>query len=376
MKITVDTKELARALKAFGKVIQARAAMPIAKCIKIEAAGNHVTLTGTDLMTYVSVKVGANIEADGAGCVQYDILSRFISSAKSETAIIEIDGEEATARAGKSRIKLFAFDVGDFPNDTRPAGDLVEVDAETLATAIRFCAPGASTDEVKYYLKGLYFTGVDGDAVVYATNGHVLHKAIIAGAGTMCGSAILPLEVCQTVAQIVSGSGTAKVFVGPDGWTIEAGEVAAHGRVIDGTYPDIQRVEASAGSPSRIASAPKEAFTNAISVATCGADTNAEKSHAIVIKAVDGQPLQMWGAKAGTGAVRAGRTEVATECKGDYLGGVSSRYVVNALSGVDGDASIGCAGDMVFISPAQDSATLALSAMVMIIRVDTSDPDA
>jgi DNA polymerase-3 subunit beta len=131
----------------------------------------------------------------------------------------------------------------DFP-DHKPSGKdrlTVTLDAKQLE-AFAWILKAASKEETRYYLNGIYFDKGD----IVATDGHRLHtmqckldwnkKATV--------GAILPRHGCKLILDLVKETKASSVTITFQDMTFTAtiGEVTLQGKLIDGTFPEWEKV--------------------------------------------------------------------------------------------------------------------------------------
>ena len=378
MKFQADMKAFRAALAAAGKVIPTKTPIPVTLCVKIATNDNRIVLTGTNLDMTFEMEMGADVLTEGATCIDFAPLSAFCAAAKTDSVMIEADNRRATIKAGKSRIALSTRDPLDFPSYIPADGDLVTVDPATFVRAVRFCVAAASDQETQYYLNGVAMMEQGGRVQAWGTDGHALHHADLTSIAAIGGGGILPTEAALFLIGAAEKSDSLSVMVGGHGWHMRTGPIRAWGKVVDGTFPDAQRVVDSFTGWSEFLTAPQAEIAQALTIAACGADTSAAKTKSLVVSSQLGGPVTFRGARGAAGIVHAGRAETETKATADTGFAVSSVLVQSALSamaspvvvlshtGRDGTSSLR-------IVPAQANANLAMQSIIMGIRAGAED---
>jgi len=237
MRITAPRTPFAKLLASINKVVETRNTIPILGHVRLVAEDGRLMVTGTDLDIEMSGSIETTVEAPGAICVDAKLLAGIVGKLAGSDVSMELADNNLTVSAGRSRFKLQTLPVDDFP--TMAAGDLpVEFDADLagLFAPVQFAI---STEETRYYLNGIYIHVIDGKLRAVATDGHRLSRHEVdapAGSEGMPG-VIVPRKAVSVVpkgAVRVSMSETKIQFVA-DGVTITS-------KLIDGTFPDYQRV--------------------------------------------------------------------------------------------------------------------------------------
>jgi len=158
-------------------------------------------------------------------------------------------------KAGRSRFSLQALDAKDFPS--LGAGDMpcrFELPAKALASAIAAVSFAISTEETRYYLNGIYLHSVEDGIMLVATDGHRLAKRFIALPEGMEGpnpGIIIPRKTVGVISRILPKEGTVSIAASDAKVMIVTGDTRLTSKLIDGTFPDYQRVIPQAG-PMRV----------------------------------------------------------------------------------------------------------------------------
>ena len=253
MKISLERAALLRAIGQAQSVVEKRNTIPILANVLIEAEGEAVTFRATDLDIEVVDRIPAQLERPGATTVSAVMLHEIVRKLP-DGALISLTTDEAAGRlnieAGRASFSLATLPKEDFPVMASAEYETnFSAPAPLLRRLIDKTKFAISTEEARYYLNGLYMhvaAGESGQVLrCVATDGHRLAQAdapLPEGADGMVG-VIIPrktvLELRKLLedddAQIaVSVSETKLRFATPD--------VTLTSKVIDGTFPDTERV--------------------------------------------------------------------------------------------------------------------------------------
>jgi DNA polymerase-3 subunit beta len=253
MRLTIEKPGLARALAHVASVVERRNTIPILSNVLLSAADNELKLTATDLDMEIVETAAARTKGEGATTVPahmfYDIVRKLPEGADVELAK---DGEQGrlTITSGPAQFSLQTLPADDFPalsvddlghSFSIPAGDL-----KKLIDKTRFAI---STEETRYYLNGIYLhaTQSGGKPMLraVATDGHRLAQVELplpSGAKGMPG-VIVPRKTVIELARLVEdGEGEVRVELSPAKIRVSTGRVVLTSKLIDGTFPDYQRV--------------------------------------------------------------------------------------------------------------------------------------
>jgi DNA polymerase-3 subunit beta len=252
MRLRIDRANLLKALNHVHRVVERRNTIPILANVLISAEGGELALKATDLDMEVVDRVPAEIERGGAATVPahmlYDIVRKLPEGA--EISLDSGSGQTMALTAGRARFALQMLPEADFPD--LAAADLAVVfklPAEQLRRLIDRTQFAISTEETRYYLNGIYFhvVGEGGEARLraVATDGHRLARAEIAapeGSAGMPG-VIVPRKTVGEIQKLLEDP-EAEVQLALSGTKIRLtiGNVVLTSKLIDGTFPDYERV--------------------------------------------------------------------------------------------------------------------------------------
>jgi len=376
MKFTCDTKAFIAAMAVAGRVVPQKAPWPILLNLKIVTNDDRITLIGSDSDVTFEMDIPAQIEIEGAACIPFAPLAKFASATKAGSLVVEEANDQVTLKASRSKITLSTGELGDYPNYRPVEGDTVALDGVTFCHALRFCASAVEANEVKYHIGGAHFREEAGSVDVWGTDGNVFHHASLADLGGIGGGGTVPLAAAAIILSIAEKAETIRFAISERGWHLEAGSIRAWGKVIDGIYPDMKRVASQFDGWEEFTIVGRDDIANAITVATCGSEADSNKATSIVVRSADGGPVVFRGRRGGAGVVHAGRAELEALGRKNFSGVVSSRYLSGALSGMkNDDFSLACDADGrgLRVEPAQKSATLTMSAVIMAIRASEAE---
>lgn len=234
MQLTISRTELARAVNAVGKVVEARNTIPILSNLLLSADKGQLELTGTDLDIQASATVEAEVAKKGRITVSAKLLGDIVRKAATDTISLELKDGRLNVKSGRSNFKLETLPAEDYPD---LAGGTFNAEFEIDLAA--FFAPvsfAISTEETRYYLNGIYLHVVDGVGVAVATDGHRLARNRGPELPAFDGI-IVPRKAVALLPK-----GGVKVAVSESKIRIASQDFVMVSKLIDGTFPDYQRV--------------------------------------------------------------------------------------------------------------------------------------
>jgi DNA polymerase-3 subunit beta len=148
---------------------------------------------------------------------------------------------------GSFSFDLPSLDGADFPQYTPPdpSEHTIKVRADEFASILGRTAFAAASNDLRYYLNGVYLLISDSTINATATNSHRLSHESCSGHDGTNGSSIVPVKtvkVLQKIIEMICKDQAITISIYPTLITFEADTWMLESRVIDGKYPDISTV--------------------------------------------------------------------------------------------------------------------------------------
>jgi DNA polymerase-3 subunit beta len=235
------------------RVVERRNTIPILSNVLLRAEGSQLQLKATDLDIEVFETVPAMVEQSGGTTVPahmlYEIVRKLPEGAEVQLAS-EADSAGLRVSAGRSRFTLQTLPESDFPDIT--AGKMTHkfsIEAKVFAKLIGRTQFAISTEETRYYLNGIYLHAVEDAKKLYlravATDGHRLARTQAPapkGCEGMPGI-IIPRKAVAEIQKLVEDpEQTVAVELSDTKIRVAVGDVVLTSKLIDGTFPDYNRV--------------------------------------------------------------------------------------------------------------------------------------
>lgn len=328
---TADRADLLTALEAAAAPVRS-GSIPVLECLRLETAGGHVTITGTDLDLEVVADASAIVEQEGSAVVLSSLLLSAIRSAGSTPRLVVVEGNRLEIRSDAADAGLACFhDPEAFPTtQLEDDGVAVRCPADSLAAGLARVKSAIANEETRYYLNGVYAelpAGPDQPLLLTATDGHRLHHVTVAGVEIVKGqgpaTGILPRLAVKAIADLAE---TTILHMAGKQARATSGAISITTRLIDGTYPDYRHVMPRPDAPLR-ASLDRKGLMEAIDRVRWVDDSKAR----IVRLNLAGQVLTL---SAQRSDVATAEAELAVADAGPAFGpiGFNSTYLARALA--------------------------------------------
>jgi DNA polymerase-3 subunit beta len=246
MKFSASRETLLKPLGAVIGVVERRQTMPILSHVLLVAQDGKLTTTATDL----EVELRADTEVDIASPGEITVPGRKlydICRALPESAMVEfsVTAGKATLKAGRSRFTLSTLGPADFPTLEDAAGQQsFNVDGQAFRRLLDKTQFSMAQQDVRYYLNGLLLETAGTTLRAVATDGHRLALAELEldQAAGQAAQIIVPRKGVLELLRLVDGDGSVTVTVGANQIRVEAGSMRLASKLIDGRFPDYERV--------------------------------------------------------------------------------------------------------------------------------------
>jgi len=335
MKATIERAVLLKSLGHVQSVVERRNTIPILSNVLIEAREDgSLRLMATDLDLQVDETIPANVSQPGAITVSahtfFDIVRKLPEGSQVELTAAE---GKMQVLAGRSRFNLSTLPRDDFP--VIAEGDLptrFELPAATLREIIEKTRFAISSEETRYYLMGIFFHVVEDQMRAAATDGHRLARVTVArpdGADGM-PDVIVPRKAVNELYKLLEElEGTVEISLSPTKVRFGLGSAILTSKLIDGTFPDYNRVIPTAND--KLLKLDPKSFAQGVDRVSTIAS---EKTRAVKM-AVDRDKVTL--------SVTSPENGVATEeVPADYGAdgleiGFNAKYLLDILGEIDGD---------------------------------------
>jgi DNA polymerase-3 subunit beta len=252
-----------------------------------------------------------------------------------EGSQIELTAAEGKMQvvAGRSRFNLSTLPRDDFP--VIAEGDLptrFELPAATLRQVIEKTRFAISSEETRYYLMGIFLHIVDDQLRAAATDGHRLARVTVPkpdGADGMPDVIIPRKAVAELYRLLEELEGTVEISLSPTKVRFGLGSAVLTSKLIDGTFPDYNRVIPTAND-KLLKLDPKSFSAGVDRVSTIAS----EKTRAVKMS-VDRDKVTLSVTSPENGVAT---EELAADYGSDGLEiGFNARYLLDILGEIDGD---------------------------------------
>lgn len=338
IKLTIERSLLLKALSHIQSVVERRQTIPILSNVLIETSGDEVLLRATDNEIEITEKIPANVESQGAVTIPahklYDIVKKLSDGSQVQLSYLE-ESSQVSLVSGRSKFALASLSADGFPTMMQENTPFAfQVSAKQLVELIAKTGFAVSMEETRYNLNGIYMhekSGAEPTLTAVATDGHRLACAGVplpAGAAGMPGI-IIPRKTINELSKLATEfDDNVDVALSTNQIRFSIGDVVLSSRLIDGTYPEYEKVIPVNNDKKLLANA------KALSDVIERVSVVSEKSRGIKLSLQPGL-LQVFAASADEGSAE---DEMDAVYDNDSLEiGFNYRYLLDILSQVKGE---------------------------------------
>jgi DNA polymerase-3 subunit beta len=245
MEVHVDRDAFMRGLQMAHNVVEPRQTLPVLANVLLEAQGDTLKMTATDLEVSVRVTGPAKVVKPGTITISARKLMEIVKELPSAPLALKVQENAWVAlRCAGVSYRLVGLTPEEFPavGDGASTGWLT-IDGKILRDMLSQTTFAISHDESRYALNGVLFAVQDKELRMVATDGHRLALSVrqLPGAGPAM-SGIVPRKAVQEVARIVGSGEEVEIAVSDNQFMIRMPNVLLLARLIEGTFPNYEQV--------------------------------------------------------------------------------------------------------------------------------------
>jgi len=340
VQFVIERAHLLKSLGHVQSVVEKRSTIAVLSNVKLEANGDSVALTATDMDIAIADRAPATVGKPGATTVPahmlYDIIRKLPEGAQIECSVGS-DGSKMTIRSGQSRFSLGCLPIDEFPvmADGELPYNFTLKNSDCLAL-IKKPSFAISHEETRYYLNGIYLhvsgTGKSQMLRAVATDGHRLARiemSLPAGASGMPGVIIPRKAIYELQKLLEEGENEVQISLSDTKIRFTCAGTVLVSKLIDGNFPDYERVIPSGND--KLMEVNCKLFKEAVDRVSV---ISSEKSRAIKFSLEPGK-LTLSATSSEHGAAS---EEIAVTFSGAKLDiGFNSRYLLDMMMQVEGE---------------------------------------
>jgi DNA polymerase-3 subunit beta len=246
MKIAIPRQDLLDAVNKVKTAVSAKTALPILSHTLMEAEGDTVRLTATDLKVSIECTVNCAVEEPGSLTVSSNRLSSILSELpEMEVSIALGENNVITLECGRIQTKLYSMSPEEFPPVRTFEGvEPFTLPQKTLKNLFSSTSFAVCTDQARYNLTGLLFELAEGKLTVVATDGRRMSLRLEDEniPDSVHTKVIIPGKMISELERLLGDSGDVEVLLDETQAGFRFGSLRLVTALIEGTFPNYEMV--------------------------------------------------------------------------------------------------------------------------------------
>lgn len=243
MKLQVTQENLSKALNTVARVANTRGTLPILANVLLKTTNNRLSIAATNLDIAITQYSGAKVTKDGSITIPARLMQDFISSLPPSVISLELDDNKLHITTDQYQSVVNGVAAEDFP--VMPAiegGTELTIPGPELKRALQQVVFAASGDEARPVLTAVYIHSFEGSLHMAATDSYRLASKDVSKTKEAV-ELLVPVSAMQDVLRIVNDfNDLVSVTYNDQQVLFKAGEVELVARLIEGKYPDYQKL--------------------------------------------------------------------------------------------------------------------------------------
>jgi len=332
MEVVIDRDAFLKGLQMVQNIVEPRQTLPILANVLLEAEGESVRMTATDLEVGARVSVPAKVGAKGAITVSARKLAEIVKELAAAAVALKVtENVTVSLRCGGATYRLVGLAPDDFP-PVVPASpqSWVTLEAKILREMLTQTSFAVSHDETRYALNGVLFAFQGKDVRMVATDGHRLALSTRSlGNAIPSATGIVPRKAVTEIMRVLGAGEEVQIAITENQFVLQMPNFVMTARLIEGQFPNYDAVIPRT-QPGRLA-APRSSLTAALRRVA----VMAEERNKPVKLALSPGSLKVTASSQDLGeAEEILEVEYAGE---EMVLGFNSRYLLEAMAALDKD---------------------------------------
>jgi DNA polymerase-3 subunit beta len=246
MEIRVKRDEFLAELLPMQGIVERRTTIPVLSHLLLSAKGNRIEVAATDLDVSLRSSAPAEVGREGSLAVQAKKFIEIVRAMVAEELKIVVEEERGlVVSGGKARFRIHGLPAADFPTlptvEARPEIEIPFSLFRRLTSKVLFAV---SSEESRFQLSGALLKLHAKKIELVATDGHrlaVIEAPLADAAGDE--TVLVPRKALQELVRM-EGEGNLRFRRGEHHLHFALGTREMTSRILDGTFPDYERVVA------------------------------------------------------------------------------------------------------------------------------------
>jgi DNA polymerase-3 subunit beta len=219
-------------------------ALPVLTGLRLELAGDRLTITGTDLDLTITLSIEVGGDGDGGVVLPARLASDIVRSLGTGKVDVVAEGDDVTISNGRSQFTVRPLSFDDYPKLASPVTSSVTLPASQFGDALRQVVRAASSDEARPTLTGVLMTAEADGLRMVATDSYRLAVCDLEGQQVLAAGqrVLVPGRALNELQRLVGNGSEVTMRLGDRDATFEVGNTRLSTRLIDGDFPNYKQL--------------------------------------------------------------------------------------------------------------------------------------
>ena len=245
MKFRCERETLAEALATAGRAATGRTGtLPVLSGLRLELAGDQLTVTGTDLDLTIQLEITVGGERDGGVVLPARLSNDIVRSLPAGKVELDVTDQDVKISGGRSQFSVRPLSLDDYPRLASPASSAVTIDAAAFGEALRQVVRAASTDEARPIITGVLLTAENDGLRLVATDSYRLAVRDLPGVSVLGSDqkVLVPARALNELQRLLGLGEELVLRLGERDATFEIGTTRLTTRLIEGEFPNYRQL--------------------------------------------------------------------------------------------------------------------------------------
>lgn len=245
MKVSILPENIVNIIPLITKVLPTRPQVPILSNVLLQATSAGLYLKATDMELGIEIKIPAKVEEEGSITIPGKEFVEAINSLPKDKLTIELLKDIVVVSCRESKVQFNTISSNEFPQLYKEKGEKVlSFSRKEFVDIFSYLTFSVSTEESRPQLSGVFLDKKDSYVNFVSTDGYRMSiKKVVNGASSLKENVIIAVGI---VNEILALKGEDEIVLSvnkaENQIVFEVGDVVVVGRMLEGAFPDYERV--------------------------------------------------------------------------------------------------------------------------------------
>jgi DNA polymerase-3 subunit beta len=246
MEILVRRNDLVKELHLVQGIVERKNSIPILSNVLVEAEGDRLRISATDLDVSLRCGCGAQVVKEGAVTLSAKKLYEIVRSLPESDVRLEVQSDAwATIECERVVFRMAGLPREDFPTlPDEKAGKAIDIPAEVLQGLIQRTGFAITAEDARYYLAGALLVLEQEQAAMVATDGHRLAYARATSTQKLSEAVkvLVPRKAIVELGRLIEGEETVAFQRAEGHLLFSAGGRTMASKLVEAQFPAYEKV--------------------------------------------------------------------------------------------------------------------------------------